>query len=103
MPLPARAQLAGERFGFVVREVDDASAGPTSAGARLAVALVDPESPAARAGLRPLDTIVRLNDQPVRSLEEFAQTLWHASGPTVLVVERRGASTPLTVTLDRIP
>jgi S1-C subfamily serine protease len=101
MPLPARAQLAGERFGFVVREVDDA--GAASAGARVAVALVDPESPAARAGLRPLDTIIRLNDQPVRSLEEFAQTLWHASGRTVLVVERRGASAPLTVTLDRIP
>jgi S1-C subfamily serine protease len=100
MPLSARAQLAGERFGFVVRETDSAAAGRASGEARVVVVLVDPDSPAARAGLQPLDTIIRSNDQPVRNLEEFAQTIWRAPGRTVLVVERRDASAPISVTLE---
>lgn len=100
MPLHARAQLAGERFGFVVRELDDGGAMRSSGGPRVAVAFVDPDSPASRAGLQPLDTILRVNDRPVRGLEEFAQTLWSAPARAVLVVERRGASAPVTVTLE---
>jgi S1-C subfamily serine protease len=100
MPLSARAQLAGERFGFVVRETDAASAGRASGEARVVVAFVDPDSPAARAGLQPLDTIIRSNDQPVRNLEEFAQAIWRAPGRTVLIVERRDAPAPVFVTLE---
>lgn len=100
MPLSARAQLAGERFGFVVRETDSESAGRASGEARVVVAFVDPDSPAARSGLQPLDTIIRSNDQPVRNLEEFAQTIWRAPGRATLVVERRGASAPISVTLQ---
>jgi S1-C subfamily serine protease len=100
MPLSARGQLAGERFGFVVRETDNPIAGRGSGEARVVVAFVDPDSPAARAGLQSLDTIIRANDQPVRNLEEFAQAIWRTPGRTVLVVERREAPAPLTVTLE---
>lgn len=99
MPLAARAQLAGERLGFVVRELEDASAGRSPAAVRVVIAFVDPDSPASRAGLQPQDTIVRVNDQPIQDLEGFARALWGSQKSATLVVERRGAPSPISVTL----
>jgi S1-C subfamily serine protease len=99
MPIAAKAQLAGERLGFVVRAVEDA-AGSSPAPVRIVIAFVDPDSPASRAGLQPQDTIVRVNDQPVRDLEGFAQALWRSPKSAALVVERRGAPAPISATLE---
>lgn len=99
MPLAAKAQLAGERLGFVVREVEDA-ADPSSARTRVVIAFVDPESPASRAGLQPQDTVLRINDQPIRDLEGFARALWRSQAPAALLLERRGVSAPIAVTLE---
>ena len=99
MPLAAKAQLAGERLGFVVREVEDAAAGRSPAPVRVVIVFVDPDSPASRAGLQPQDTIVRVNDQPVQGLEGFARALWGSQKSATLVVERRGAPSPISVTL----
>ncbi|MBP1774345.1 MAG: htrA [candidate division NC10 bacterium] len=99
MPIAAKAQLAGERLGFVVRAVEDA-AGSSPAPVRIVIAFVDPDSPASRAGLQPQDTIVRVNDQPVRDLEGFAQALWRSQKSAALVVERRGAPAPISATLE---
>jgi len=99
MPIAAKAQLAGERLGFVVRAVEDAS-GSSPAPVRIVIAFVDPDSPASRAGLQPQDTIVRVNDQPVRDLEGFAQALWRSQKSAALVVERRGAPAPISATLE---
>jgi serine protease Do len=100
MPLAAKAQLAGERLGFVVREVEDAAAGASPARVRVVIAFVDPDSPASRAGLQSQDTIVRVNDQPVQDLEGFARALWGTQTSAALVVERRGAPAPISVTLQ---
>ncbi len=100
MPLAARAQLAGERLGFVVREAEDTAAGRTPASVRVVVVFVDPDSPASRAGLQPQDTIVRVNDQSVHDLEGFARALWGSQTTAALVVERRGAPSPISVTLQ---
>jgi serine protease Do len=100
MPLAAKAQLAGERFGFVVREVEDAAAGRSPAPVRVVIAFVDPNSPASRAGLQPQDTIIRINDRLVQDLEGFAQALWRSQASATLVVERRGAPGPISVTLE---
>lgn len=100
MPLAAKAQLAGERLGFVVREVEDAAADPSSARTRVVIAFVDPESPASRAGLQPQDTVLRINDQPIRDLEGFARALWRSQAPAALLLERRGVSAPIAVTLE---
>jgi serine protease Do len=97
MPPPARALLAGERFGFLAREVTERD---SPEPARLAVAFVEPDSPAARAGLRPLDLILRVGDQPIQTLEEFGRALWAAEGRVALVVERRDAAAPITLTMD---
>lgn len=98
MPLEARAQLAGERLGFVVREMEDAAGRPAASG-RIVIVFVDPDSPASRAGLQPQDTILRVNDQPIQDLEGFARALWGAQTSAALVVERRGAPAPISVTL----
>ncbi len=100
MPLAAKAQLAGERLGFVVREVENAASGRSPVGVRVVIAFVDPDSPASRAGLQSQDTIVRANDQPVQDLEGFARALWGAQTSAALVVERRGAPAPISVTLQ---
>jgi S1-C subfamily serine protease len=100
MPLPARAQLAGERFGFSVREVSDETPGPPPAAARIVIAFVETDSPAARAGLRPLDAILTLNDQPVRDLEGFAQALARSQRAVRLLLERRGAPAPIAATVE---
>ncbi len=105
MPPVARAQIAGERFGFVVREIpepDPAGGGPATAS-RVAVAYVDPNSAAGRGGLQPMDTVVRVNDRPVRDLEAFAAALWPTADAVTLTVERRGAPAPIAVTLSARP
>lgn len=99
MPLAARAQLAGERLGFVVREVEDASTGRAPALVRVVIVFVDPDSPASRAGLQPQDTVVRVNGQAVQDLEGFARALSGSQSSTALVVERRGTPAPISVTL----
>ena len=101
MPLEARAQLAGERFGFLVRDGDDQEPrrAPTQATGRIFVAFVDADSPAARADLRPQDVILKANDQPISSLEDFAQAMRSADRAVSLLVERRGARQPLTMNL----
>jgi serine protease Do len=100
MPLAARAQLAGERLGFVVREVEDAAAGRSPASVRVVIVFVDPNSPASRAGLQPQDTIIRVNDQHVQDLEGFARALWGPQTTAALIVERRGAPAPISVMLQ---
>lgn len=100
MPLAAKAQLAGERLGFVVREVEGAAADRSPAPVRVVIAFVDPDSPASRGGLQPQDTIIRVNDQPVQDLEGFARALWRSQKSAALVVERRGAPAPISVTLQ---
>jgi S1-C subfamily serine protease len=61
---------------------------------------VEQESSASHAGLQPLDTILRVNDQPVRDLESYAQAMWRSQGAVALVIERRDAPAPIAVTLD---
>jgi len=102
MPVEARAQLAGERFGFLVRGEDERDTGPNQPAARgrVFVAFVDPDSPAARAGLRPQDVILVANGQPVYSLEDFDQAMRRKDRAASLLVERRGAQAPTAVTLE---
>jgi serine protease Do len=102
MPLAARAQLAGERFGFVVRGEDEGepAQGQAAPKGRVLVAFVDSDSPAGRAGLRPLDVILLINDQPIQSLEEFDGAMRRGGRTTRLLVGRRGTEAPLTVTLE---
>lgn len=102
MPLEARAQLAGERFGFLVRDAEerDPRRDQTPPTSRIFVAFVDPDSPAAHAGLRPQDVILQANDQPVKSLEDFDRAMRRTDRVVSLLVERRGAQPRLGLTLE---
>jgi S1-C subfamily serine protease len=102
MPVEARAQLAGERFGFLVRAEDgrESRSGPASPAPRVYVAFVDKDSPAARAGLQPTDVIREANGQPVRSLLDLDQAMAHSDRSVALVIERRGAESSLRLVLE---
>jgi len=102
MPVEARAQLAGERFGFLVREEEqrDAARGQPVPTGRILVAFVDPHSPAAHAGLRPQDTILVANGQPVKSLADFDRAMQRADRTTSLLVERGGVQSPIPLSLE---
>jgi serine protease Do len=102
MPAQARAQLAGEPFGFFVREEDlgDARQSTPPPGGRIFVAFVDPGSSAAQAGLRPQDVILQVNNLSIQDMEEFDRAMGRAKGTVSLQVERRGSPTPLTLTLE---
>jgi S1-C subfamily serine protease len=102
MPVEARAQLAGERFGFLVRDEeqrDQARGQPVPTG-RILVAFVDPDSPASRAGLRPQDVILQANGQPVKSLADFDRAMQRADRATSLLVERGGIQSPIALNLE---
>lgn len=102
MPAEARAQLAGERFGFLVREERrrDPDRGEVAPTGRLLVAFVEPDSAAARAGLRAQDVILEVNHQALRGLEPFEQTLGASERRLSLLVERQGTLGPLRLQLE---
>lgn len=99
MPLEARAQLAGERFGFFVRPGEQRQEGAEPPG-RIVVGFVDSDSAAARAGLRPQDVILRVNGQPIGGLDDFDRAMPRAGTSVSLQVSRRGAEAPLTLSLE---
>jgi S1-C subfamily serine protease len=105
MPEAAQAQLAGERFGFIVRErpSPEGAAGVAAAPAGIAVAFVESNSAAARADLRPQDLLLEVNRQPVDTLESFARALQGVPGQLAVRVARRGAETPLSLFLELLP
>ncbi|MFB3817550.1 MAG: PDZ domain-containing protein [Candidatus Methylomirabilales bacterium] len=100
MPADSRAQLAGERFGLLVRLREERAEGGPAAPAGVVVAFVEPESAAARADVKPMDRILEANGRPVPSLEEFEEALLGAGRSLTLLVERREAAAPLSLHLD---
>lgn len=61
---------------------------------------LDPESPAARAGLRPGDVIQSINREPVASVEDFDRLAARATGEVLLRVNRGGASAFVVISPD---
>ncbi len=61
---------------------------------------IDASSPAARAGLRDGDLIVRFGDKPIEGVDELHRALrsWPAGTPTQIVVIRRGLRTTIEIT-----
>jgi serine protease Do len=55
------------------------------------VSIVHPESPAARAGLRTNDVILRVNGKAPKSFIDFAELLAGTTGPDVALTVQRGA------------
>lgn len=102
MPAEARAQLGAERFGFLVREADerDAVRGGALPEGKVLVAFVDAESPAALAGLRPLDVILQANDLPIQNLADFDRAVRRSSRSIALRIGRRGLQQPIALAVE---
>jgi regulator of sigma E protease len=63
------------------------------------VSTVDPDLPAAKAGMKPGDVILALNDRPVRSIESLLALLeWNQTKPAKVTVERNGQHVDLNIT-----
>ncbi len=78
MPEVMRAQLAGESLGFLARSRSGAAQEKEVAGKpeeEVWVMFVEPGSPAAEAGLRPQDLLVRIGEHDIRCLEQMAKAL----------------------------
>ena len=86
------------RFGF--RVVDYAAPFSTRLGdvrSGAGIALVQPKSAAARAGLQAGDIVTGVNDVPVSSASELSRALDALSGKTTLRVQRRSEQLQLTI------
>jgi membrane-associated protease RseP (regulator of RpoE activity) len=79
MPEGITGQLAGRRLGFFARSRAGEAPGkeveekPEEDEVR--VMFVEPGSPAAEAGLKPQDLLVKIGEQEIRSLEDMAKAL----------------------------
>jgi len=58
---------------------------------------LNPNSAAARAGLRPGDVLLEVNRTPVDTLAKFQENYGKAKGPVLLLVNRRGSTVYLVV------
>lgn len=92
----AKAVEAEERLGLAVQELTPEVAESLGLKERegVLIANVAPGSPAAQAGLRRGEVIVEVNQQPVKSLEEYVRQLEKAmeDGGVLLFVKREGQS-----------
>jgi len=91
------------RFGFRAEDFDTGFASRLSASrsSGTAVALVQPKSPAAKAGLQAGDIVVAVNGAPVASASELGRAL-DGAGKTVSMDIAR-ADQRLTLTVARVP
>lgn len=88
-------------LGVEIRPVAEAGASPGGEAAGAVVAVVQRGSPAAEAGIRPGDVILRVNDQTIRHVRDLTRTV-ASSAPgsqAEVTVLRDGLETVLTVTL----
>jgi putative serine protease PepD len=101
--LIANGRATRPDFGMQVQAIPEEHAHATGGRAGLYLASVTPGGPADRAGLRPGDVIVEVDDEPARSVDELiVKTLTMAAGDTVrLRFERNGAAHTTVLTLAK--
>jgi serine protease Do len=90
----------GGRLGLAVRPVTPEMAKELglAAGTGLYVAEVEPDGPAADAGIRPGDVIEQVNRKPVTDVAELKAAVKGAAGkPALVLVSRKGDSLYLTI------
>lgn len=90
------------RFGFRAEDFDPSLAGRLSASrsSGTAIALVEPRTPAARAGLQAGDVVVAVNGAPVASASELGRALDGAGKSATMDIAR--VDQRLTLTIGRV-
>jgi regulator of sigma E protease len=77
---------------------------PDSGDLPVIVREVEPNTPAAEAGLQPGDRVLAISGQPVRSAEQVTQFIRdHKSEPITLTVKRDGRQVNITATARKLP
>ena len=103
MPFEVEMEKDAAFFGVGTEPVSPQTAAqlPLVRGTGLVVTMVEPDSPAAKAGIAPLDVIARLGDQIVVNADQFAVLVRsHKPGDAVEVTYLRGGKEQkATVTL----
>jgi serine protease Do len=97
---------AGPELGMTVREITPELADRFALSESSGVVVIDVErnSPAAEAGIRAGDVIVEVDQDPVRSMEEFDERIrGYKPGDTLLLlISRRGTTLYLTLTIPEL-
>jgi len=111
-PLPLIVQRNGERIPLTLTPTavteDGETAGfldfvPDYGDVPVLVREIEPNTPAAEAGLQPGDQILAVNGQPVRSAEQVTQFIRDNKGhPITLTVNRAGQQKDITATARKL-
>ena len=91
--------LAGPFFNFILAYFLYFAIALIGANAlKPTVGAIQPGSPAEQAGLKKGDTIVVINDEPVKVWDDLSKKISSSHGPIDMVIERNGTLVPLSVT-----
>lgn len=97
-PTATPGEDAGGRLGLTARALSAGEAGQLGIRGGLAVESVT--GPAARAGLRPGDVILALNNQAVTSVDQFRQQMGNAGNRFALLIQRGSSRIFVPIRLD---
>ncbi len=91
--------LAGPGFNFILALFLYYAIALMGANAlKPTIGTIQPDSPAAAAGLKKGDTVVAINDEPIRVWDDLSEKITGSSGPIDMVLDRNGTLIPVTVT-----
>ena len=93
---PRKATRNGETYGVL-------GFSPDPGVLPVVVRSVEPNTPAAQAGLQPGDKLVAINDEPVRNIDQTRQFIQSNPGSLRLTVERAGQRQTLQTGENRLP
>jgi regulator of sigma E protease len=112
-PLPLTVERNGQRINLNLTPSAQTENGETAGypdfipdygSVPVIVREVEPNTPAAEAGLQPRDRILAVVGQPVHSAEQVTQFIRdHKNQPITLTVERNGQRTEITATARSLP
>ena len=110
--IPLEVERSGQRIRLSIKptpHTEDGETGgfldflPDYGTLPIVVRSVEPNTPAAEAGLRPGDRIVAVNNEPVKSAEQVTQFIRdHKGQPITLRIDRGGKSVDITATARRL-
>jgi regulator of sigma E protease len=111
-PLPVVVERNGQRIPLTITPTPHVEEGETAGfldfvpdygDLPVIVREVEPDTPAAEAGLQPGDRIVAVSGTPVRSAEQVTQFIRdHKSQPITLTVDRKGQRIDITATARKL-
>src|ERR1700738_1955675 len=111
-PMPLEVERNGQRIKLTIKPTPHTEEGETAGfldflpdygAVPIVVRNVEPNTPAAEAGLSIGDRIVAINGKPVKSAEQVTQLIReHKGQPVTLRVERNGKTVDITATARRL-